>query len=302
MKRKTNQLPAIKLLKIDDLNQDDSNAHFYANKLAKHLINNHSRIESHHKHNFYAVFLFTKGTGMHEIDFNRYEVKPGSIFFLTPGQTHCWELSPDAEGFLFFHSREFYETYHAKTLLKDFVFFESFQTEKCFYLKEEELTRIVPVFADIYAEYQSNSWKKNQLINSYLAQLYIWLNRFVSGKSSLNYDELKRYQTIYSGFETLLEKHFSEIRNASEYATLLNITQKHLNRVVKSVTGKTTTAVIAERVVLEAKRELIFSQKSVGEIAAELNFFDVSYFIKLFKKHTQETPAEFAKRNLSIND
>lgn len=301
MKRKTKQLPEIKLLKIDDLNQEDSNAHFYANLISKHLISNHSRIESHHKHNFYAVFLFTRGTGMHEIDFNRYEVKPGAVFFLTPGQTHCWDLSPDTEGYLFFHSREFYETYHVKTLLKDFVFFESFQTEKCFYLKDNELEKVKPFFADILNEYQSNQWKKNQLINSYLAQLYIWLNRFVSTKSLLNFDELKRYQTIYTGFEDVLESNFLKIRNAGEYADILNITQKHLNRIVKSITGKTTTSVIAERIVLEAKRELIFSQKSVGEIADDLNFSDVSYFIKFFKKYTQETPAEFARRNLTTN-
>ena len=299
MKRKTKQSSEIKLLKIDDLNHENSNAHFYANLISKHLISNHSRIETHHKHNFYAVFLFTRGTGMHEIDFNRYEVKPGAVFFLTPGQTHCWDLSPDTVGFLFFHSREFYETYNIQTLLKDFVFFESFQTEKCFYLKNNELEKIEHFFVDILNEYQLSSWKKNQLINSYLTQVYIWLNRFVSTKSLLNFDELKRYQTIYTGFENLLESNFLVIRNAGQYADMLNITQKHLNRVVKSITGKTTTSVVAERVVLEAKRELIFAQKTVGEIANDLNFSDVSYFIKFFKKYTQETPAEFARRNLN---
>lgn len=299
MKRKIKQSSEIKLLQIDDLNNEDSNTHFYANSISKHLISNHSRIESHHKHNFYAVFLFIRGTGTHEIDFKRYEVKPGAVFFLTPGQTHCWDLSSDIEGYLFFHSREFYETYHAKTLLKDFVFFESFQTEKCFYLRDNEQQKVTPLFIEILSEYQSNRWKKNQLINSYLTQLFIWLNRYVSTKSSLNFDELKRYQTIYTGFENLLESNFLTIRSASQYADLLNITQKHLNRVVKSITAKTTTSVIAERIVLEAKRKLIFSQKSVGEIAIDLNFSDVSYFIKFFKKYTQETPAEFAKRNFT---
>src|SRR5690606_32308977 len=172
----------IELLKINDFENKEFDHSFYANSIGNHLLQHHSRIEKAHKHNFYAVFLFTQGTGMHEIDFNRYEVKPGAVFFLTPGQTHCWDLSPDTEGYLFFHSREFYETYHVKTLLKDFVFFESFQTEKCFYLKDNELEKVKPFFADILNEYQSNQWKKKQLINSYLAQIYIWLNRFVSTK------------------------------------------------------------------------------------------------------------------------
>ena len=119
----------IKLLKIKDFKNKEPENSFYANTITNHLLLHHSRIERPHKHNFYAVFLFTKGTGIHEIDFNKYEVKPGSVFFLYPGQTHSWELSDDIDGYIFFHTEDFYEMAYAANSIKDFPFFESHRTE-----------------------------------------------------------------------------------------------------------------------------------------------------------------------------
>lgn len=290
----------IQLIKIDDLNKPNSESHFYANTISNHLISNHSRIENHHRHNFFAVFLFTQGSGVHEIDFNRYEVKPGALFFLYPGQTHQWELSENADGFLFFHSQEFYETEHPSLMLRDFSFFESNQTEKCFYLKPQEVVLAEQLMEAILNEYQEKNWKKKNMLISLISQLYIHIVRWIEPKSELNFEAFHQYQTLFSKFEAHLNAEFRTLKNAQAYADLLHISQKHLNRIVKSITGKTTTTIIAERIVLEAKRELVFTNKTVAEIAADLAFDDPSYFNKLFKKHTSETPYTFLKRNKTI--
>lgn len=290
----------IQLLKIDDLNNKNSESHFYANTISGHLKSNHSRIEKHHKHNFFAVFLFTVGSGIHEIDFNVYDVKPGTIFFLYPGQTHLWELSENADGFLFFHSEEFYETGNASLSLRDFPFFESNQTEKCFYLKEQETHKAQQILETLLHEYQSTYWNKKNMLVSLLSQLYIHLSRWIETKSEVNFKAFHQYQSLFSQFENLLNTHFRTIKNAQSYAEMLHISQKHLNRIVKSVTGKTTTTMITERILLEAKRELVFTNKTVAEIAASLAYDDASYFHKLFKKHTNETPYAFLKRNKNI--
>ncbi len=290
----------IQLLKIDDLNKQNSETHFYANTISDHLTKNHSRIEAHHKHNFFAVFLFTRGSGIHEIDFNSYEVKPGSVFFLYPGQTHKWELSDDVNGYLFFHSQEFYETGHALNILRDFPFFESNQTEKCFYLKTPETHIAQQLFEVLLQEYLTNQWKKKAMIIGVLTQLYVHFTRWIELKSDINFKALQQYQTIFTRFEEVLNQHFITLRQANAYADILNISQKHLNRVIKSITGKTTTTVITERVLLEAKRQLVFTSKNVNEIATDLHFEDASYFNKLFKKHTKETPLTFLRRNRAI--
>jgi AraC-like DNA-binding protein len=79
----------------------------------------------------------------------------------------------------------------------------------------------------------------------------------------------------------------------SEYASLLNITERHLNRITKTCLNKTPTELISDRVILEAKRMFIHSNYNIAEVAGELGYFDSSYFSKLFKKKTKLTPKQF---------
>ena len=149
---------------------------------------------------------------------------------------------------------------------------------------------------DILDEYQSSFWKRKQMILSYLTQLYIKINRFIEEVSSVEFNQLRHYQFIFNQFENLLEKHYVQEKLASEYAEKLNITQKHLNRVVKSITTKTTTDIILERVILEAKRNLIYTDDSFSKIANKLGYEDYAYFSKIFKKRVGVSPSEFLKR------
>ena len=77
----------------------------YVNTFKNHL-ETHSFIDKPHRHNFYLLVLFTNGSGVHEIDFARFDIKPGSLFVLQPGQIHHWQLSSDIEGYIVFYSQE----------------------------------------------------------------------------------------------------------------------------------------------------------------------------------------------------
>lgn len=285
----------IKLLNINDFKNKEPENSFYANRISNHLLSHHSRIEKPHKHNFYAVFLFTSGQGTHEIDFQKYDVKPGSVFFLHPGQTHSWELSADTDGFVFFHTEDFYEMEYLYNSIKDFPFFKSNYSDKCIYLSADNSLFIENLFNRLLIESIKNEWKNKQLILSYLTQIYIYLNRFVEHQSAINFTNLRHYQAVFSQFEKLVNEHFIEKKSATEYADLLNITQKHLNRIVKSITQKTTTEIITERIVLEAKRLLLYTNKTLNEIALNLGFTDYTYFSRLFKKNVSRTASEFRK-------
>ena len=79
-----------------------------------------------------------------------------------------------------------------------------------------------------------------------------------------------------------------------QYPTLeLNISLKHLNRICNEILKKTTTEVIVDRIILEAKRMLLDKNWTVNEIAFELGYEDYSYFSRLFKKNSGMSPSEF---------
>jgi AraC-like DNA-binding protein len=105
----------------------------------------------------------------------------------------------------------------------------------------------------------------------------------------------RRYFEHFRKFEQLLEKNFRENKLPGFYAEKMNMTEKHLNRIVRECTGKTSTEFIAERVILEAKRLLMHSAHNVSEAGYELGFSDNSYFVRFFKAHTGSTPLTFLK-------
>ena len=97
-------------------------------------------------------------------------------------------------------------------------------------------------------------------------------------------------------FEELIELNFKTLKFPKDYASILNITEKHLNRIVKNCLNKTSTMLIQERVLLEAKRMLMHSELNVLEISTELGISESSYFIRFFKQKTGLTPLAFVKQ------
>lgn len=99
----------------------------------------------------------------------------------------------------------------------------------------------------------------------------------------------------YLKFRDLLEHNFYQNWSVSNYADQLSISTKTLNSIIKSEMGKTTSQVIADRILLEAKRKLIHTNARINQIGYDLGFQDPYYFIKYFKKHLKISPSEFRK-------
>lgn len=82
----------IPILKINQFKQDKELTEFYSNELSNHFSKNKALIKKAHKHNFYLCILFLEGNGIHEIDFNSYTIKPGSVFFFKTWSNSCFEV------------------------------------------------------------------------------------------------------------------------------------------------------------------------------------------------------------------
>jgi AraC-like DNA-binding protein len=267
---------------------------FYMNRLSDHLKQSHHHINRPHKHDFYAVILFTAGSGVHEIEFNAFDVLPGSIFFLTPGQTHNWRLSGDAEGFVLFHSANFYNSQFSKLKVGDFVFYSHLRQSKPIILNENDRAIAIAGFETILNEISSSNRKSRYMILSVLTQIYILNERFFSATDEqINKNS---YHTTFSNFQDLLERNFIDEKSPQQYANWLHISSKHLNRINKTLFNKSTSDIIVERIMLEAKRLLLYTSLNFTQIAAELGYSDYAYFSKLFRKHVGVNPSQFVNQ------
>src|SRR5690606_12549491 len=167
----------IPILNIDQFKELEPLNGVYVNSLSNHIHLNKDLINKPHSHNFYLCVIFTKGTGTHEIDFNSYEISPGRVFFLKPGQTHFWKFKSKPEGYIFFHSQEFYEMKFLKHKHHSFPFFYSYQNLPILELTTKKLAELDLMFQEVYTEYvQTNLLRELKLINS-LSNIYIELTR-----------------------------------------------------------------------------------------------------------------------------
>ena len=274
---------------IQRFNCNSVNSDLYINTFKNHLID-HSFVEEPHRHNSYVLVFFTKGSGTHEIDFDVFAIQPGSMFFLQPGQMHHWNLSDDVEGFVIFYSQEMYNLYFGQKTIADYPFYSSVDNKPEMVFGASELKAILPYFESLIIETQSNQLLKQDKTMNLLDIIHIEIARKYS---ETHLHEAHSYNVKIKNFEVLLENNFRIEKAPFFYASQLNITLKHLNRICNEMLQKTTTEVITARIILEAKRMLMDKKFTVNEIATELGFDDYSYFTRLFKKHTGMTSTDF---------
>jgi AraC-like DNA-binding protein len=248
-------------------------------------------VEDLHKHTFYEIIWIDKGKSRQVIDYADYEISPGSLFFISPGQLHIFEEWKPIEGGCIMFTEEFFLlNYFDKDKLFELSFLDNFYSHPVLKPEKKDFIEIKRTIDQIAAEKKRKDYSAS-MSQALLHILLLQIQRCVDAQSGVTVS--KKYIVVYKKFKNLIDKHFMDNWGASEYASHLSITQHHLNTIAKAVTGKTATEVIRARSILEAKRMLSFTDHTVAEVAANLGYFDSSYFAKMFKTETGMTPVEF---------
>lgn len=280
---------SLPIYKIQHFKKEFGELDVYANDFISH-IKNHHIATTPHKHDFYLIVLFTKGNGTHEIDFNTYNIKPGTVFMMAPGQMHNWKVSKDIDGYVFFHTKNFYDKGFTMASVLNYPFFNSIHNLPLISLKKKSFEKLILLFKETVEEYQNIDVLKFEKLHALITLVYIELSRNYLPATKI---ENETYLLKVRKLEHFIDIYFKFKKYPHEYASLMNLSEKHLNRINKECLNKTTSDLIAERIILEAKRLLIHSKNTVTEVAAELGYDDNSYFSRFFKKNCGESPVEF---------
>jgi AraC family transcriptional activator of pobA len=251
-----------------------------------------------HRHDFYEILFLTKGRGKHTIDLKQYEIRPNSIFFLSPGQIHSLELSDDIYGYIFLFTSEFYHlNKQDKNKLLEFSFFYNISSENPpLYLNApKDVQLMADLFTQACNENKNDFNDSQDLIRSLLDIILIKCQRLYPSNPK---EKANKGRLMVKKFKQLIEEKYMDNHSVKHYAGLLSITQNHLSETVKDITGRTPLDLINEKMILEIKRMLLHSELNISEIAYHLNFEDQSYFSKYFKKNTGLTPIEFRTQSI----
>ncbi|GAB3253008.1 helix-turn-helix domain-containing protein [Larkinella harenae] len=278
---------SVPVYKLQAFPRHEPDTLFYMTRLEK-LVQEFKGIDNPHSHTFYLVMWITSGSGTHTIDFKTHPIAPYQLYFLTPGQVHSWQLSDDVTGFNLFFEANFFRSRFGNRLFQ-YPFYHSHQHQPLL-----EVGNNPALFRDLFGyawqEYSARQLNRAEVFLSYVHLILETANRLYTEKrpnTDTNwYDRIRQY-------EELLEQQFLTVREVAAYADQMNITPNYLNSICKKVLDKTASQLLHERQIIEAQRLLTHTTRSVKEIGFQLGFEDPSYFVRFFKKHTRQTPAEF---------
>jgi len=243
--------------------------------------------ERHDRHSFH---LLEEGTITLEIDFQKYEIQSPSIIYMHPNQVHRIITFEDVEVSTWAINNVDINPEYLR-LLEDITPTKPLSLNKETYSIISEAVSLCLKFSKRTNDKLYHSLLKdscNALV-ALVVSLYL--------EQSTPIEKFPRFETVTKAFREALEHNFTSDKRPAAYAQKLNISTPYLNECVKNTTGYSVSHHIQQRIILEAKRLLYHSGKSVKEIATALGYDDYPYFSRLFTKITGITPLAFRNKN-----
>ncbi|MGD1839934.1 MAG: helix-turn-helix domain-containing protein [Thermonemataceae bacterium] len=244
-----------------------------------------------HRKTFQDFFFITKGAFQRAKGVVEYSVKENQLCFIPAHQiTYAAPIPKHVTGFACHFNTTILDL-NQYTFLRSLPLFEV-GGSPIVEIPEKELPKMIYLLERIEEEFYHPQKNQLQLIQSYLLTFFIELSRWVPHNEIQTGD---RKAVVVEKFKKLIQQHVPEKITVQDYAALLHITANHLNKCVKSITGKTASDWINEMLILESKVLLAQTNYSIAEIAYSLGKGDQSYFGRFFKKKTGVAPTQYRK-------
>ncbi len=249
-----------------------------------------------HRHDYFEVFFFESGGGSQLIDFHEYPVREHSSYIVFPQQIHLLIRAPEAKGMLIQFREEVIPSSQIRMLLQQTsygeqaaIFFEQ-DSQKLLHLSS--ILELIKGAADKQTEISRN------MCLHYLQALLLQLLEFSVKEPSIILPEDRQ---LLFDYRYLIDIEHCSNHSVNKYATSLNTTEKKLSAATKKYLGLSPLQVIHNRLLLEAKRMLLFENTSHKEIAFHLGFDSPASFSLFIKNKTGFSPSELNKELVQIH-
>jgi AraC family transcriptional regulator, transcriptional activator of pobA len=273
------------------------------NEIGHFNVFNHEPVEAgktkpipYKRRDFYKIMLVVGDIEMLYAD-KVIAIKKQALFFSNPQIPYkCEHLERIESGSFCIFNQHFF---HQFGNLSQYSVFQP-TGNHVFDLTDEQVVEIGAIYKKMFEEINSDYLHKYDVLRNLVFELLHYAMK-MQPTTNFNQQPINASQRISTLFMELLERQFPidenhpsvSLRSASDFANQLNVHVNHLNRAIKETTQKTTTQIIAERILQESKILLKYSNWNVAEIAYSLGFTEVTHFNNFFKKQTLINPSKF---------
>ena len=251
--------------------------------------------EPPHRHNFQEILWVRSGRGQHAIDGQELAIQPNTFYLIAKGQVHQLITGIDLDGLVIRFTDAFLPNFlsqemgHYQTVL-----FNNVTINHTLPIQPATLPNFERLLRQLLAEFNSDDVYENQeILRHLLTVLLIKLGKVQRHLMHNVQTAVDQETQLFHRFTLLLEEQFSQTHAVQDYAQALNITPRQLSDITHRFVGRTAKHLIEDRLMLEAKRLLTFTNLSVKEIAYALGYGDPSHFSKIFKKKAGTTPQTY---------
>jgi len=240
---------------------------------------------------FIKIF-FVKAGGRAVVDFKEYDLRQDTLFFVNAGQ--YFNLNEQCTGTMLYYNRDFYcVEIHDKEVACDGILFHNVYDIPAVTMENQVAETMQGIFNEIKAELDLDDSSMEEMLRILLKKIIIKSTRIWKLDHQINTDEARQEAEFCRSFSQMVEWNYTKRHTVAEYADLLNISPKALNKRITRYSNTSPNEVIKNRIILEAKRLLVHTSLSVKEIGYKLGYDDPSYFIRLFSKQADTSPQNF---------
>lgn len=248
-------------------------------------------IKPHRHEHFFQILYIRKGRAEAQLDRERLALARSSALVIPPHCVHGFVFSRDIDGIVVTLEDSYF-----RTLLTGRPTLSAlFEAPRSWALtaRDQVTLSVHQVFAMFMTELAAIAPWRGAAITSTLSLLLIGLGRLATDLPYAGSSTGGRVARHFQRFQERVETTYTQRRDIAAYAAELAITPTQLNRVCRQLAGKSALAIINDRVLLEAQRNLIYTELDIKQIALTIGFADASYFTRFFIKQCGQTPTDF---------
>ncbi len=280
-------------LKSVDLSHEEG--HFNVFRIEDYKADNKNNV-AYSRKDYFKICLVNGNSKIHYAD-KSFEILEHGLLFTSTHVPYNWEvLKPTQTGYSCIFTASFFTNYGE---LKKYPFFSP-NNYPVYELNKSEVDRLEKIFIQMIDEKKSDFEFRDDALRNLTIQL-IHNALKIRPTKNVSFDKVNAANRITSFFYELLESQYPirntidgiKLRTASDFADQMAVHVNHLNKSIKKVTQKTTSELIADRLLKEAKIMLRHSSWAISEIAYNLGFDGPSHFSNFFRNKLKITPSEY---------